>query len=192
MFAGGFQDARSATAPYYPAKIANGRSAVADGISDSGNPAWSDVDANLAAFQGSAAAQELHRAWNGGGRVPSLSERSTPSTFTDLSRLDLSERGRQTYGYSMGNDVRQTTSGGITRSRSCGRSSESAVLRCFTRTSWHPRAMRGREAHGFASLWSPADERIRPQTIRVRDSRQYRRESAGAHIDCEHADVVRA
>lgn len=105
-FAGGFSDARSASRPYYPAKLADGRSGLADGH-DSGNAAWSDVDANLAAFQGSAAAQELHRAWNGGGRVPSLSERSTPSTMVDQSRLDLSERGRQTYGYSMGNDVRQ-------------------------------------------------------------------------------------
>jgi hypothetical protein len=106
-FADEFGRARANSAPVYEARVAYGRSPLADGTTDSGNPAWSDVDANLAAFQGSAAAQELHRAWNGGGRVPSLSERSTPSTFTDLSWLDLRERGRQTYGYSMGNDVRQ-------------------------------------------------------------------------------------
>ena len=102
MFAGGFADARSASAPVFEKKIANGRSGLADGH-DSGNPTWStdNVMRSYADFAGSA--MELSPL---PGNVPALRPGSTRSTMTDLSRLDLTERGRTSYGYVFGSDVK--------------------------------------------------------------------------------------
>ena len=103
MFAGGFADARSASAPVFERKIANGRSGLADGT-DSGNPAWSDAPRNLDAFAGTAYAREL---LTQRGNIPPLSARSSVSQVgTDLSRLDLTSKPRQMYGYTVGSDVR--------------------------------------------------------------------------------------
>ena len=98
MFASGFADDRSASAPYYPAKIANGRSGLADGH-DSGNPAWADDPAALAYFSQGTATMRAN------GNIPPLSARSSVSQVgTDLSRLDLSERGRVMYGKTYGSN----------------------------------------------------------------------------------------
>jgi hypothetical protein len=100
MFAGGFSDARTTGAPQFEKKIANGRSGLADGH-DGGNPAWVDDRAALFGF-----ASTSGDAGQRGAAVPSLSARSTPQTFTDLSRLDLTERSRTSFGKTFGSDTK--------------------------------------------------------------------------------------
>jgi hypothetical protein len=103
-FAGGFTDARAASGPYFPAKIADGRSRLADGISDTDAPTWvsaRDPEINFNFAHGTSAEMRL-------GNIPPLSARSSISQVgTDLSRLDLSERGRVTYGKTYGSDLKQ-------------------------------------------------------------------------------------
>jgi hypothetical protein len=102
-FAQSFQSARAQEPgkQFYEVQPSGTRSPLA-GPEDSGNPVWStDVPQNVGAFLGI-----VEGALGKPGNVPALSERSTPHTMVDMSRVDLG-RGRVTYGKTYGSDVKQ-------------------------------------------------------------------------------------
>jgi hypothetical protein len=89
---GGFQDARSASAPEYQKKIAYGRSAVANG-SDTDSPTWvsaRDPEINFDFRHGTACEARP-------GNIPPLRPGSTPYNHTDLARLDLTSKPAVSY-----------------------------------------------------------------------------------------------
>lgn len=100
-FVYGFQTDRAADSPFYQAKIAGGRSPVADGQSPQPTWATENVERSHLDFMFGTATEVRQ------GNIPPLSARSSVSQVgTDLSRLDLSERGRVTYGKKCGSNVK--------------------------------------------------------------------------------------
>jgi hypothetical protein len=111
-FMASFTDARNIAerGQYFPAKIADGRSRLADG-SDSGNPTWAsandpDIAYDFAYSHGEAVVPARVN-------VPGLSARSSMQGFTDLRRLDLSSKPRQTYDKIVGINPRRTNEAGV-------------------------------------------------------------------------------
>ena len=89
---------------YVEAKWADGRSRLADG-SDSGNPTWASANDPVINFDFAYShGEDVNPQRN---VIPALGERSTPATHTDLSRLDLTERGRTSYGKVIVSDLKQ-------------------------------------------------------------------------------------
>lgn len=103
-FAEGFGNARAYSSPAYEAQIAGQGSALAARAGDTGSATWqtANVMGAMPDFMGSAVDLAPLP-----GNVPALRRGANAATFTRLSRLDLSERGRTNYGKVYGSDFKQ-------------------------------------------------------------------------------------